>query len=300
MPHSMRADASPVDLPETGDALMLLRAAAAALPGDTPRLDAELLLASALGMDRMAMLASRPLVSDAVRKHFAVVLARRAAHEPVAHILGEREFWSLPLKVTRDVLVPRPDSETLIVDALAARAGRPPASILDLGTGSGALLLAALSEWPQAMGLGIDRSEAALAVARANAEALGFDGRARFRAGDWASGLDGRFDLILCNPPYVPEGEILMPDVALHEPAGALYGGPDGLDPYRLLFPDLGRILAADGVAIFEFGASQAEALAALASQSGLASHVACDLAGRPRALRLWFPNGLGKAAATH
>ena len=263
----------------------LLRAAAATLPGETPRLDAELLLAHVLGEDRLAMLVGRAGVPAEAVARFEALLARRRGHEPVAHILGEREFWSLPLRVTPDVLVPRPDSETLIAEALRHFAGRPPGRVLDLGTGSGALLLAALSEWPGATGLGIDRSEAALAVAQENAERLGLAERALFRLGDWAEGLDGRFDLLLCNPPYIPDGTFLMADVARHEPAGALFGGPDGLDPYRLLLPEVARLLAPGGVALFEFGEGQADALLVMAQVHGAAARTAADLAGRPRVL---------------
>jgi release factor glutamine methyltransferase len=272
-------------MPDPADRHALLRAAAAGLPGDTPRLDAELLLAAALGEARLAMLVSNgPVDADAAAR-FEAMLARRRRHEPVAHILGTREFWSLELGVTPDVLVPRPDSETLIAEALAHFAGRPPARILDLGTGSGALLLAALSEWPRAQGLGTDISPAALAVARANAEALGLAPRAAFREGNWADNIEGCFDLLLCNPPYIPVGTPLMPDVARYEPPGALYGGEDGLDPYRHLLPEVPRLLAPGGLAIFEFGAGQGDALLALAADSGLEARLATDLAARPRAL---------------
>jgi release factor glutamine methyltransferase len=276
----------------------LLRAAAAELPGDTPRLDAELLLAEALGEERLAMLIGRqPVPADALAR-FEALCERRQRHEPVAHILGEREFWSLPLCVTRDVLVPRPDSETLIAEALRQFAGRPPATVLDLGTGSGALLLAALSEWPRARGLGIDRSEAALAVARENAARLGLAGRAEFRSGNWAEAVEGPFDLLLCNPPYVPDGTPLMPDVAGYDPPGALFGGADGLDPYRLLLPQVPRLVAPGGCALFEFGQGQPDALLAMAAAQGLAARIVPDLAGRPRVLALADPEaiGLGKA----
>ena len=286
-------------LPETTDRHALLRAAAGLLPGDTPRLDAELLLAHVLGEARLTMLAAQAPVDGTARAQFEALLARRRGHEPVAHLLGEREFWSLTLRVTPDVLVPRPDSETLIAAALAHFAERPPETVLDLGTGSGALLLAALTEWPQARGLGIDRSPAALQVAHDNADALGLEARARFWLGDWADGVEGRFDLILCNPPYIADGEVLMPDVALFEPAGALFGGVDGLDPYRILLPDMPRLLAEGGVAIFEFGVGQAAALLVLATGAGLDAHVENDLAGRPRALVVRLAKALGKARAT-
>jgi release factor glutamine methyltransferase len=268
----------------------LLRAAADTLPGETPRLDAELLLSAVLGEDRLAMLVGRAPVGVDAQARFEVLLARRRRHEPVAHILGEREFWSLPIRVTPDVLVPRPDSETLIAEALAHFSGRPPVRVLDLGTGSGALLLAALSEWPAATGLGIDRSARALAVAADNAARLGLAARAAFALGNWADGVDERFDLLLCNPPYVPDGTQLMPDVERFEPAGALYGGADGLDPYRLLLPEVGRLLGPRGLALFEFGAGQADALLALAAQAGLPARIATDLAGRPRVLVMAGP----------
>jgi release factor glutamine methyltransferase len=274
------------------DRHLLLRAAAAELPGDTPRLDAELLLAHVLGEDRLAVLVGRAPVGPQAQARFAVLLARRRAHEPVAHILGEREFWSLPIRVTPDVLVPRPDSETLIAEALRHFAGRPPARMLDLGTGSGALLLAALSEWPQATGLGIDRSDAALAVARDNAARLGMGARAAFRRGDWVDGLDERFDLILCNPPYIPDGTPLMPDVARYEPAGALFGGADGLDPYRLLLPEVARLVQPGGVALFEFGEGQADVLVAMALDLGHAARTVADLAGLLRVLVIAAPIG--------
>lgn len=263
----------------------LLRTAAATLPGDTPRLDAELLLAHVLGEDRLAMLVGRGGVPADALARFEALLARRRGHEPVAHILGEREFWSLPLKVTSDVLVPRPDSETLIAEALRHFAARPPGRVLDLGTGSGALLLAALREWPAATGLGIDRSEAALAVAQENAGRLGMGSRAGFRLGNWVEGVDERFDLLLCNPPYIPDGTPLMPDVERFEPEGALFGGADGLDPYRLLLPEVGRLLAPGGVALFEFGEGQADALVVMAAGLGHAPRTVADLGGRPRVL---------------
>ena len=295
----MPADPALAALAGLTDRHALLRAATALIPADTPRLDAELLLAHALGVSRLAMLASRePLAGDRLAL-FSELVARRRTHEPIAHIVGEREFWSLALRVNADVLVPRPDSETLIEQAMLRCRERPPRMILDLGTGSGALLLAALSVWPSAVGVGVDRSEAAVRVARANARTLGFGERAHFLVGDWATGLDARFDLLLCNPPYIADGTALMPDVALHEPPAALFGGSDGLDPYRLLVPQLPALLVRGGLALFEFGEGQAPALLTLAGSCGLVAETAPDLAGRPRALALRVaadvPNGLGK-----
>jgi release factor glutamine methyltransferase len=262
-----------------------LRAAAARIE----RFDAEVLLAAALGVDRGALLLApdRRFSPELFDSH----VARREAGEPVAYITGHREFWSLDLLVTPAVLIPRPDSETLIEAALAT--GISPLSILDLGTGSGALLLAALSEWPAATGLGIDASAAALAVAGRNAERLGLAGRAAFRPGNWGQGLTGRFDLILCNPPYVETGAELAVDVRDHEPASALFAGPEGLDDYRRLVPQLPALLAPGGIAVIEIGWTQAAAVLALATAAGLAGAVRHDLAGRDRCIVLRHANAL-------
>ena len=245
------------------------------------RLDAEVLLAHHLGMERLDMLrhADRHLESN----RFALMVARRLRGEPVAYITGRREFWSLPLHVTRDTLIPRPESETLISEAVAELAGRPPATILDLGSGSGALLLAALSECPDSCGIGVDLSQAALEVARGNALALGMADRAQFRQGNWAEGLASRFDLILCNPPYIAAGTELMRDVVDFEPHGALFAG-DGLDAYRHIFPALSGLLAPAGIAILEFGEGQAVFMQALAEGFNLHCRIADDLEQRPRA----------------
>lgn len=260
-----------------------LRRAAARIGGSTGRLDAEVLLAHLLGMNRNRMLLTSELwISE---QEFDFLVDRRVAGEPVAYIVGHREFWSLDMVVTPDVLIPRPDSETLIV--AAREACKTPTRILDLGTGSGALLLAALSEWPGATGLGVDASAAALAVAAGNAERLGFGARAGFRLGDWGEGLAEKFDLVLSNPPYVEDKAELSPEVRDHEPASALFAGADGLDDYRRLVPQLPGLLTARGVAVLEIGSTQAAAVLALAAGAGLTGDVRKDLAGLDRAVVL-------------
>jgi release factor glutamine methyltransferase len=286
----------------TDAAPALLRWATASLSdgqpsGGTARLDAEALLAHVLGMERLGMLAAGPLVKEPQAQAFRELVERRRRGEPVAYLVGHREFWSLRLLVTPDVLIPRPDSETLIEAALDWFRGRAPSTILDLGTGSGALLLAALSEWPKAWGLGIDRSPAALAVASANAKETGLGPRAAFLASDWDSGISGRFDLVLSNPPYVEEGAALPPDVGGHEPPAALFAGPDGLSAYRRLVPEVPGLLAPGGVAILEAGVGQQGAIFALARKAGLHATARADLEGRPRAISLHVgAEGLGKA----
>ncbi len=257
---------------------------------DTPRLDAELLMADCLGITRSALLLNR--MRDDVPAAFAALIARRSAHEPVAYITGRQDFWTLTLMVTPAVLIPRADSETLIEAAIAALAQRPPAKILDLGTGSGALLLAAMCEWPEAQGVGIDASAAALAIAQSNATALGFGNRAKMLPGDWRQPgwqqpLPGPFDLIVCNPPYVETTAMLAPQVMEHEPHSALFAGEDGLDDYRILIPALAALLAPQGIAILEIGAGQRQDVAALATASGFAVDCWQDLAGHDRALIL-------------
>jgi release factor glutamine methyltransferase len=214
--------------------------------------------------------------------------ARRAAHEPLAHITGRREFWSLDLAVSPATLIPRPETETLIEAALAACPDRACVRrVLDLGTGTGALLLAALTEFPAAFGIGVDVSEDAAMLARRNAVSLGLADRTAMIAGHWADSLSGRFDLILANPPYVAEVEIddLMPDVSRYEPRRALAGGADGLSAYRQLLPELPRLLGGRGVGIVELGAGQAAAVSALARRQGFAIEGRADLTGVTRAL---------------
>ncbi|MEM1133629.1 MAG: peptide chain release factor N(5)-glutamine methyltransferase [Pseudomonadota bacterium] len=285
---------------------------------ETPRLDAELLMAHALDMERGAMLLNK--MRDPAPAVFGPMLLRRLAHEPVAYITGKAEFWSLPLTVTPDVLIPRADSETLIEAARDYFVNCAPQRILDLGTGSGALLLAALSEWPSTHGLGMDQSAKALAIAHNNADHLGLSDRCQFVCQSWSDGgwienltkpvhpepvegshltseeknspstgsgrtEIGLFDLILCNPPYVESDAILAPQVRDYEPHQALFAGSEGLDDYRHLLPFVPKLLHPDGAAIFEIGATQAESVKNIAQENTLRSRLYHDLADNPRAL---------------
>lgn len=252
---------------------------------DTPRLDAELLMAHSLGVERDDLLMRH--LDAAVPEGFEALVTRRRGHEPVAYITGMRGFWSIDLAVGPGTLIPRPDSEALIEAAIEHFGDRAPATILDLGTGPGTLLLAALDHWPEARGLGVDQSEAALGYARVNAERLGMADRAEFRLGDWTAGVDGRFDLILCNPPYIGTREAIGEDVRRFEPPSALFAGADGLDDYRRIIPDLRRVIAPGGAAVLEIGWTQAEAVSALALDQGFPPLVRKDLGGRPRAVLL-------------
>jgi len=256
---------------------------------DTARLDAELLMAHALGVSRTELLLRH--LHSGPPANFTSILDRRLNHEPIAYILGTQPFYGLDLEVSPAVLIPRGDSEAVVEVARLVREGHPTARVLDLGTGSGALLLAALSLWPKAQGIGLERSAAARDVAIRNAARHGLAGRAEIIDGDWtqtgwADGL-GRFDLVLANPPYVEADAELAPSVRDHEPAEALFAGPLGLDDYRLLVPAVPALLAPSGTALFEIGATQGEAVAALARDAGLTATIHPDLAGRPRCVEM-------------
>ena len=271
-----------------------LREAAARLAAtsDTARLDAELLMAHALHTTRSAVLLRH--MAEPAPAAFAALVERRAAHEPVAYILSQQEFYGRVFAVGPGVLIPRADSETIVEAALAACPA--PRRVLDLGTGSGALLLTVLAETGAAEGIGLERSAEARAIAAANAVVIA--PQARIVAGDWhqpgwADTL-GRFDLILANPPYVEESADLAPDVRGWEPSAALFAGADGLDDYRALVPQLPVLLAPAGVAVLEIGAEQAPAVTALAQDAGFAVTLQRDLASRPRALTLQLTLGKG------
>lgn len=256
---------------------------------DTARLDAELLMAVALGVTRSELLLRH--TADCVPDAFAALVARRMRHEPVAYILGRQEFFGREFAVTPDVLIPRADSESVVAAALEAVPA--PARVLDCGTGSGALLLTVLAERPEAHGVGFDRSPGALAVAAGNAARLGLADRCQILCRDWSEpgwreGL-GQFDLIIANPPYVERSAALAPSVSAHEPHGALYAGDEGLDDYRVLVPALADLLTERGCAVLEIGATQADSVSAIACNAGFSTTWRPDLAGRPRALVLRF-----------
>ena len=255
---------------------------------ESPRLEARLLLSQTLGIEPEAIIGDPGRQVDAER--FDALVTRRAEGEPLAYILGYREFWSVRFAVSPATLIPRLKSETLIEAAVAALPDRARVRrILDLGTGTGCLLLAALTEFPWAFGVGVDRAEGAARLARDNARRLGLDDRGAFVCGDWDDPLDGRFDLVLSNPPYIESDAIagLMPEVARYEPRSALDGGADGLAAYRQLVPALKTQLDPGGIAVLEVGAGQDSAVMALAKARGFTTSVRADLAGTPRAVVL-------------
>ena len=256
---------------------------------DEPAREARLLLAAAGALRASELIGAPEAPLGAAARRVSQFAARRAAGEPLSRILGRREFWGLSLAISPDALDPRPETETIVEAALAEFAARrgEPLALLDLGVGSGALLCALLSEFPAARGIGVDLSEGAANVARGNLHSLGLGERAEIRLGDWGAGLDGPFDLIVANPPYVRRGEIagLAREVRDHDPLLALDGGEDGLEAYRALLPEIARLLApSSGWFFLEVGAGQAEAVEAIAAAAGLADLATFpDLAGVAR-----------------
>ena len=266
---------------------------------DTPELDARLLVGHALGLDHAALAAqSRRVLTTAEADAILALEARRLAREPVARIVGHKEFWGLPFKLNAETLLPRPETETVVEAALAAieRADRQTAAlrVADLGTGSGALLLALLSELPSASGTGTDISLPALACAKDNAATLGLSARASFVACDFGSALRGPVDLLVCNPPYVAQGDIatLQPEVRDFDPRRALDGGHDGLEGYRAIAADARRLLAPSGALVVELGWGQLGAVTSIFAAAGLAPATRkYDLSGVDRALVLRPPH---------
>lgn len=271
---------------KTSDAVTHIAARLAAAGIEEPRREARILLAAALYTNATGLVL-RDEIDPAA---FAPYLARREAREPLAYITGTREFWGLAFATSPATLIPRPDSETLIEAALTCFPDKQTViTILDLGTGTGCLLLAALSEFPAAFGIGTDISPAAAALAARNAHSLNLGSRAAFLAGDWASAVNAKFDLILSNPPYIPapDFDALMPEVRDYEPNSALSGGADGLAAYRTLITALPALLNPGGVAIYEIGVSQLAEVTALAENAGFSVQSRQDLGTHPRALIL-------------
>jgi release factor glutamine methyltransferase len=255
---------------------------------DNPRTDARLLLCYSAHLELANIIVDPNVVlAEEYFWDFEALVERREKREPVSHLIGEREFWSLPFVVTADVLDPRPASETLVEAALdQVRDRSEPVSVLDLGTGSGCLLIAVLSELPGARGVGVDTSEAALLIARQNAEKNSAGDCTTFVSSSWGSDVSGSFDLILSNPPYIGEAERdeLEPEIVQYEPASALFAGEDGLSAYREVAPDILRLLNSDGIAAIECGHGQMPSVIEIFDNVGL-RHVEtrCDLDGIER-----------------
>lgn len=260
----------------------------------SPELDARLLVQAAAGCDEIEMIREPGThLTEAQVETLRSFEARRLAHEPVARILGMREFWGLPFRLAPSTLEPRPDSETLIETALDLLRDVEAPSILDLGTGTGCLLIALLHERKDARGLGVDISDEAVEAASRNADALGVGARAAFRRASWAEGIAERFDLVISNPPYIPAADIatLEPEVREFDPRLALDGGVDGLDAYRALAAVLPRLLPPQGHAVVELGIGQSEAVGGMFTDAGLdVLRVVPDLGGVPRALVAGLP----------
>lgn len=254
---------------------------------ESPKLDARVLLAYALGIASQDVATGQRSISDSDRSVFQGLLERRLAREPLAYITGVKEFWSLEFDVGPGVLIPRPETELMLEETERLyRKHDAPLEALDLGTGSGAILISFLKCYPRATGMGIDASDVALGWAMRNAEKHDVDERSRFRKGNWAQGIDESFDLIFANPPYIDAADMasLSPDVGRHEPHDALKGGPDGLDAYRTLAPQIAGRLKPGGHALVEMGKGQTEAVKAVLEAAGLkVERILDDLAGIPR-----------------
>jgi release factor glutamine methyltransferase len=257
---------------------------------ETAALDARVLALWVCAIRREDLIADPDtLASREQVQELAGLCTRRLAREPIAHLVGIREFWSLEFEVSKETLVPRPDSETLVQLALSLVEDKTAElNLLDLGTGSGCLLIALLFELNQARGMGIDISAGALAVARRNAQTHGVAARSEFRKGNWGEGLSDRFEIVVCNPPYIPDGDRskLSQDVASFEPESALFGGADGLDPLRALIGDVKRLLTPKGFYVMEYGAGQTDGVQGILRESGFEIlHIARDLAGIDRTI---------------
>jgi release factor glutamine methyltransferase len=265
------------------DAVMMLQRAHIV----SASLDARLLLQHVLNVSREQLLEGTNTLTPEQESHYRELIGKRLQRQPVAQLTGRREFWGLTFKVTASTLDPRPDSETLIEAVLARfRDHDRPLRILDMGTGSGCLLLSLLSEYAQAHGCGVDRCDRALEVAKENAARLGMQARATFVQSSWGDKVSGPFDIIISNPPYIPTAAIalLEPEVRQFEPRQALDGGKDGMDCYRAIMPQLPGLLADGGLAVFEIGMGQQHDLQAIASENGLqVAGIKDDLAGIPR-----------------
>ena len=288
-----------MSLPQKNLAATLIQMAEKKLSGigiEKPRFEARILLGHVLGIKPL------DLISDPERdcsfeqtQQFGSLVDRRASREPISHLLGKREFWSLNFRVTKDVLDPRPDSETIVAEALKRFPIKTdPLSVLDIGVGSGCLLLSVLHERPQASGLGTDVSQAAIDISTLNASRLGLANRVEFQCTSWVTGIKTKFDLILCNPPYIATSkiELLEMEVRTYEPRLALDGGWDGLVAYRELIPELCKILNGKGIVILEIGLGQARDVISLAEECGLTTLAQPrDLSGHIRCLVLGLQN---------
>ncbi len=260
---------------------------------ENPALDARLLLEKASHKTVADLITSdREIVPQSVQTDFQELLGARLAREPMAYIFGTKAFWALDFVVDENVLIPRPETEGVVARALALMGDMSKPRILDIGTGSGALLISLLHERPDASGTGVDISPAALKIARINAKRCKVSDRSLFYSSDYLENIIERYDIIVCNPPYIDEGAManLMPDVELYEPDLALYGGKDGLDAYRTIIPGLRDVLKPGGFIVFEIGYDQKQAVTTLLDEAG-AKDIICqqDLAGHDRIISATF-----------